>query len=145
MTQFCKSCDICQRTDKREVCGRVPLQNMPIMDVPFKTVAFDLVGPMSPPSKSRYHYILTLVDYATRYPEAVPLKNLDTLSVAETLFDIYSRETLLDIYSRVGVQEEVLSDLGKQFVLDCMKEVPRLLRISQIASTPYHPMCNGLV
>ena len=109
---------------------------MPIIDVPFKTVAFDLVGPMSPPSKSRYHYILTLVDYATRYPEAVPLKNLDTLSVAESL---------LDIYSRVGVQEEVLSDLGRQFVLDCMTEVPRLLRISQIVSTPYHPMCNGLV
>ena len=62
VTQFCKSCDICQRTDKTGVCGRIPLQNIPIIDVPFKTVAVDLVGPMSPPSESGYRYILTLVD-----------------------------------------------------------------------------------
>ncbi|GFR60602.1 zinc finger protein [Elysia marginata] len=28
---------------------------------------------------------------------------------------------------------------------DCMKEVCRLLDIKQNATTPYHPMCNGLV
>ena len=134
VTQFCKSCNICQRTDKRGVCGRVPLQNMPIIDVPFERVAVDLVGPMSPPSESGYRYILTLVDYATRYPEAVPLKNIDTVSVAEAF---------LDIYSRVGVPEAVLSDLGRQFVSDCMKEVSRLLSINQLTTTPYHPMCNG--
>ena len=90
-TQFCKSCDIYQRTDKRGVCGRVPLQNMPIIDVPCKRVAVDLVGSMSPPSESGYRYILTLVDYATRYPESVPLKNIDMVSVEEALLDIYSR------------------------------------------------------
>ena len=54
VTQFCKSCDICQNTDKRGVCGRAPKQNMPIIDVPFKRVAVDLMGPMSPPSESGY-------------------------------------------------------------------------------------------
>ena len=136
VTQFCKSCDICQRKDKREVCGKVPLQNTPIIDVPFKRVAVDPVEPMSPPSESGYRDILTLVDYATRYPEAVPLKNIDMVSVAEAL---------LDIYSRVGVPEEVLSDLGRQFVSYCIKEVSRLLSISQLITTPYHPMNNGLV
>ena len=109
---------------------------MPIIDVPFKRVAVDLVEPMSPPSESGYRYILTLVDYATRYPEAVSLKTIDTVSVAGAL---------LDMYSRVGVPEEVLSDLGRQFVSDFMKEVSRLLTISQIITTPYHPICNGLI
>ena len=77
---------------------------MPIIDIPFKRVAFDLVGPMSPPGESGYCYILTLVVYATRYPEAVSLKNIDTVSVAEPLFDIYSR---------VVVFEEVLCDLER--------------------------------
>ena len=80
VTQFCKSCDICQHTDKRGVCGRAPLQNMPIIDVSFKRVAVDLVGQMSPPSES-----------GSRYPEAVPLKNIDMVSVVEALLDIYSR------------------------------------------------------
>ena len=31
------------------------------------------------------------MDYATRYPEAVPLKNIDTETVAEALLDMYSR------------------------------------------------------
>jgi len=32
-----------------------------------------LVGPLTPSSSSGKRYILTLVDYATRYPEAVAL------------------------------------------------------------------------
>ena len=30
-------------------------------------------------------------------------------------------EALLDVYSHVGVLKEVLSDLGKQLVSECMK------------------------
>ena len=64
---------------------------MPLIDTPFKRVAVDLVGPITPACERGHRYILTLVDYATRYPEAVPLKNIDTETVAETLLDMYSR------------------------------------------------------
>ena len=47
---------------------------MPLIDKPFKRVAIDLVGPISPTSEEGHRYIMTLVDFATRYPEAVPLK-----------------------------------------------------------------------
>ena len=114
---------------------KVPLQKMPLIEKPFQRVAIDLVGPISPPSEDGHRYILTLVDYATRYPEAVPLKNIDTETVAEAL---------VDIFSRLGVAEEILSDLGTQFVSECMKEVARLLSIKQLTTTPYHPMCNGM-
>ena len=79
---------------------------------------------------------MTLVDYVTRYPEAAPLKRIDTKTVAEAL---------VDIYSRLGVPEEILSDQGTQFISDCMKEVCRFLGVTQSTTTPYHPMCNGLV
>ena len=77
-----------------------------------------------------------MVDYATRYPETVPLKNIETETVAEAL---------LDTYSRLGMPEEILSDLGTQFVSKCMEEVSRLLSIKRLTTTPYHPICNGLV
>ncbi|GFO50080.1 Pol polyprotein [Plakobranchus ocellatus] len=102
----------------------------------YSDVAIDLVGPINPPSEAGHRFILTLVDYATRFAEAVPLRKIDTESVAEAL---------VDIYSRLGVPEEVLSDQGTQFISDCMKEVCRLLGIKQKTTTPYHPMCNGLV
>ena len=107
---------------------KVPLQKMPLIDKPFKRVAIDLVGPISP-SEEGHRYILTLVDFV------IPLKTIDTETVAEAL---------VNIFSRLGVPEEILSDLGTQFVSDCMKEVTRLLSIKQITTTPYHPMCNGL-
>ncbi|GFO19444.1 Pol polyprotein [Plakobranchus ocellatus] len=95
-----------------------------------------LKGPINPPSEAGHRFILTLVDYATRFAEAVPLHKIDTDSVAEAL---------VDIYSRLRVPEEVLSDQGTQFISDGMKEVCRLPGIKQRTITPYHPMCNGLV
>lgn len=136
VTRYCRSCDVCQKTISKGKMTRVPMQKMPLIDQPFKRVAIDLVGPIHPPSESGHRYILTLVDYATRYPEAVPLRHIRTEDVAEAL---------VDIFSRLGVPQEVLSDNGTQFVSDCMKEVARLLSVKQLRTTPYHPMCNGLV
>ena len=136
ITSFCRSCDVCQKTTAKGSVPRVPLGDMPLIDMPFRRVAVDLVGPISPPSEKGHQYILALVDYATRYPEAVPLKNIETETVAEAL---------MDMYSRLGIPEEVLSDLGTQFVSKCMDEVSRLLSIKRLTTTPYHPICNGLV
>ena len=108
---------------------------MPLMDLPFKRMAVNLIGPITPESDKGHRYVLTLVDYATRYPEAVPLKNIDIETVAEAL---------LDLYSRVGIPEEVLSNLGTQFVSNGMQEVSRLLSIRRLTTAPYHPICNGL-
>ena len=66
---------------------RVPLGEMPIMDTPFHLVAMDTVGPLAPVSERGNRYILTTVDYATQYPEAINLKKIDTESVAEALLD----------------------------------------------------------
>ena len=136
ITRFCRSCDICQRTVPKGKVTKVPLQKMPLIDTPFKRVAVDLVGPIQPPSENGYRYILTLVDYATRYPEAVPLKRIGTEDVAEAL---------VDMYSRLGVPEEILHDMGTQFMSECMCEVSRLLGVRRMTTSPYHPICNGLV
>ena len=109
---------------------------MPVIDTPFKRVVVDLVGPICPSSDSGCRYILTLVDYDTRYLEAVALKKVTAEDVAEAL---------VNMYSRVGVPEELLTDMGPQFTSECMKEVSRLLSIRHLTTSPYHPMCNGLV
>ena len=109
---------------------------MPLIDTPFKRVAVDIVGPILPITDRKNIYILTLVDYATRYPEAIALPSIETERVAEAL---------VDMFSRVGVPEEILTDCGAQFTSELMSEISRLLSIKQLRTTPYHPMCNGLV
>jgi len=80
--------------------------------------------------------VLTLVDYATRYPEAVALRGISTQEVAEAL---------CKIFSRVGIPSQVVSDKGTQFVSEVMQEVYHLLSIEHLWTTPYHPQSNGLV
>ncbi len=133
--RFCQSCDICQRTIPKGRVGKVPLGEMPVMDTPFDRVAVDLIGPIHPMSENRNRYILTIVDYATRYPEAVPLKTIETERIAEAL---------LEVFSRVGFPKEILSDQGTQFTSELMAEVARLISMKQLFTTPYNPKCNGL-
>ena len=136
VTRHCRSCDICQRTLHKGRVAKAPLQKMPIIGIPFQRVGIDLIGPITPASSSGCRFVLTVVDYATRYPEAVALKRISTQEVAEAL---------CKIFSRVGVPSQIVSDQGTQFVSDVMKEVYRLLSIQHLTSTPYHPQCNGLV
>jgi len=136
VTRWVRSCDICQRTISKGRTCNVPLGKMPIIDTPFDRVAVDLIGPIAPASERGNRYILTMVDYATRYPEAAALKDITAETVAEAL---------VNMFSRVGVPKELLSDQGGQFMSGVMKEVSRLLSLQQRVTTPYHPMCNGLV
>ena len=76
---------MCQKTTDKGSVPRVQLGDMPLIDMPFRRVAVDLVGPILPPSEKGHRYILTLVDYATRYPEAVLFTNIETEAVAEAL------------------------------------------------------------
>lgn len=134
--RYCRSCDICQRTTPKGRTTKVPLGEMPIIDVPFQRVAVDLIGPIQPATDRGNRYILTLVDFATRYPEAVALKGIETEKVAEAL---------IDIFCRIGVPKEMLTDQGTQFTSELMAETSHLLSFRQLTTTPYHPMCNGLV
>ena len=134
--RFCQSCDRCQRMCPRSRVKKAPLERLPLVGVPFYRVAVDLVGPIAPASQEGHRWILVMVDYATRYPEATPLKSIDTVTVAEAL---------LVMWTRVGIPHQVLSDRGTQFVSEIMTEVHRLLSVKGLRTTPYHAQCNGLV
>ena len=118
--RYCRSCDGCQRSLPKGKVSRVPLGTTPLIDEPFRRIAVDIVGPIAPITTKGNRYILTVVDYATRYPEAIALRNIDTATVAEAL---------LSMFSRVGFPREMLTDRGPQFTSDLMKEVSRLMSI----------------
>ncbi|XP_071949807.1 uncharacterized protein [Antedon mediterranea] len=136
ITRYCRSCDICQRTVEKGRVAKVPLGNMPLIEAPFERIAVDIVGPIHPISKNRNRYILTIIDFATRYPEAIALPSIEAERVAEGL---------VKVFSRIGIPKEMLTDQGSQFTSEVMKQVCKLLSIKQMMTSPYHPACNGLV
>jgi len=108
---------------------------MPLVTCPFERMAMDLIGPL-PRSRKGNKYILTIVDYATRYPEAVALPSTEASRIAKEL---------ITLFSRVGIPEEILSDQGANFMSDLLQELYQLLHIRRIRTTPYHPQTDGLV
>ncbi|XP_063813504.1 uncharacterized protein LOC135052435, partial [Pseudophryne corroboree] len=130
---YCKSCDVCQRLGRPS--ARAPLRSLPIVGEPFQRVAVDIVGPLPVPSRSGKRYILTVVDYATRYPEAVALSAITAEKVADAL---------LGIFSRVGFPSEVLTDQGTQFMSDLVQCLWAKCGVRQLRTAPYHPQTNGL-
>ena len=108
---------------------------LPIVEEPFARVAMDIVGPLQKSGRG-HRFILTLMDYATKYPEAVPLRRVDARSVADAL---------TKIFSRLGIPGEILTDQGSNFMSSLMTEVFRMLGIHHIKTSPYHPQTDGMV
>ncbi len=74
--------------------------------------------------------MLVIMDYATKWPEAFPLRNVTTESVVECL---------IELTARLGVPKEELTDNGTNFVSRTMKKFCDLAGIQQIRTSPYHP------
>ena len=132
---FCRSCPTCQVTSRSKRGMKAPLVNLPIIDIPFTRIAMDVVGPLDN-SRAGHRYILVICDYATRYPEAFPLRNTKSRQVANSL---------IQLFSRVGIPREIITDQGTNFNSRFMKQVYSLLGIRGIRTTPYHPQTDGMV
>ena len=130
--QYCQSCEEWQCTARKRYAPKAPLVNFPIIDVPFSRIAIDIVGPLER-SYSGNKYIVVVYDYATRYPEAIPLKSIDV------------EMKLMDLMSRVGISNEILTNQESNFTSKLLKEIYKLLGIRGIKITLYHPQTNGMV
>ena len=115
---FCKSCDICQRTIRKGRVTKVSLGKLPLIDIPFKRASVQLVGPIEPRSDKKSQYILTMIDDATRYAEALALPSIETERVAEAL---------IGMFSRVGIPSEMLIVHESRVTIEVKNEVSRLL------------------
>ena len=134
VADYCRSCEVCQRSHLKKP-ARAGLVPMPVMSKPFHRIAMDIVGPL-PRTQRGNRFILTIRDYATRYPEAIALPSTEATRIAREL---------IVLFSRMGIPEEILTDQGTNFMSALLEEVYRMLHIKRIRTTPYHPQTDGLV
>lgn len=128
----CISCNQ-RKTGKR---NRAPMAKFNPTLEPFELVSLDIVGPL-PVSRNGNRYLLTFIDYLTRYCEAIPIHYQTA--------DIVAKEFVHKIVTRHGVPKRLLTDQGRNFVSSFFKGVCTLMGIKKIQTTPYHPQCNGLL
>ena len=127
-------CVPCQKSKvSRHVTA--PILHVPVPEVPFSALNLDIVGPL--PVSSGMKYLLTVVDRTTRWPEAIPVSDVTTTTLA-TAF-------IAGWVSRFGVPAVLTSDRGAQFTSVFWSELCRLLGIDHNTTTAYRPQANGLV
>ena len=98
--KYCATCPQCQVVARKLKSKRAPLKPVDIVTEPFKKIAIDIIGEL-PRTTTGYKYIPTIVDYATWYPEAIPLRSTNSKTITDVL---------IQYFSRVGIPDETVSD-----------------------------------
>ena len=120
MSEFCKSCDTCQRVNNKLGKTTAELHPIPVTAV-WDQIGIDLIGiaivwkclcelllagPLPETSRGN-KYIITATDYFSKWPEAGPLKDKTAIGVADFLFSLFCRH---------GWPKKIISDQGREFV-----------------------------
>ena len=69
--EFCKNCEICAK-NKTVPRPRSPMKSIEVVPIPFYMIGVDIIGPLKTTDRGN-KYILSVVDYYTKYAEAVAL------------------------------------------------------------------------
>ena len=134
VSQHCKSCHTYQMVGKpNQTIPKASLQPIPAFDEPFSRIIIDCVGPL-PKTKSGCQYLLTIMCASTRFPEAIPLRNITTKTIVKAL---------VKFFTFVGLPRSVQSDQGSNFMSGIFQQVMHELGNKQYKSSAYHPESQG--
>lgn len=128
-----RCCLQCQRA-KVSRHTRSPLGTFPTPDARFQHVHVDLVGPL-PPSKGAI-YLLTCIDRFSRWPEAIPLPDCSSETVARAFLERW--------VAQFGCPAVVTTDRGSHFEAT-FDTLLKSFGCKHARTTAYHPAANGLV
>ena len=90
VVEFRRSCHTCQVVGKpNQTLPKAPLQPIPAFEKPFSRVIIDCVGPL-PKTKSGNQYLLTVMCASTRFPQAIPLRNISAKTIVKALIKFFT-------------------------------------------------------
>ena len=118
-----------------QVIPIIKLQPIPTFDKPFSRKIIGCVD-LLPKTKSGNEYLLTSMCASTRFPEAVPLRNLKTKTIVKAL---------VKFFTFVGLLNAVQSGQGSNFMSGGFQPVMPELGIKQYRSKAYHAESQGVL
>jgi len=125
--KYVESCDVCQRRGRPKKNNE--LYPIPV-NSPFYQIGIDIVGPL-PQTQRGKKYIVTAMDYLTKWPEVHALTETTAEKVVNFIYE--------QIICQHGCPQIILTDRGTHFnnnMVDCLLDK---FKIKHVLSTPYHP------
>ncbi|UYV64551.1 hypothetical protein LAZ67_3001165, partial [Cordylochernes scorpioides] len=126
--EMLRNCPICVRN--QPLINDQPLQIVPLPSKPWMKLGIDIVGPIG------HHYVLTVIDYYSSYPEAMIIEDISSKTIIKKLMEIFARH---------GYPHEVVTDNGLQFVSTSMERFLKECGIRHLKASPYYPKSNGKI
>ena len=131
--ELVECCPICQQVKRsHQLAGGAPLQPIPVTGL-FERIGIDFVGPL-PTSIHGNSYMMVITDYLSKWSECYPLRDCTATAAAVCL---------ADWCSRYGAPFHLVSDQGRQFTSDMVKEFCRIWGIHHHFTSSYHPQSDG--
>ncbi|KAG1449120.1 hypothetical protein G6F56_008743 [Rhizopus delemar] len=131
--EYVKRCHRCQKHGKKQI--NEELFPVAVSVKPFERIAMDLK--LVQTSRSGHRYIIAGIDYLTKYVKARPLRFQTAAEIALFFYE--------DIICRHGCSTIIISDNGKPFLSNIMRQVCHNYSIIHKTTTPYNPQSNGLI
>lgn len=122
----CKDCILVSSLGPPE-----PVRSTTMPDKPWTDIAVDFMGPLP-----TGHTLFVMVDYFSRFTEAIVMKQITARRTVQALHETFSR---------FGIPESIRSDNGPQFVSEEMRAYCDEYGIILRKTTPYWPQANGEV
>ena len=106
------------------------------LNYPFEIVSLDICGAYNR-TPWGVRFVLTFVDYFTRYAEAIPL--------TEITAEAFARAFATHVIARHGSGSLLATAQGRQFTSAFFKETCKIFGVRQMNTSARHPMSNGMV
>ena len=133
---FVLSCEFCQFHKHQTGRSAGLLEPIPPPSRPFESLNMDHLGPFKTTADGNKH-ILVIVDYLTKWVEAVAVPDTSSKHVIKFLKQ--------SVFCRHGVPVRVISDQGTAFTSHEMEEATTRWKVKHVFATAEHPQTSGLV
>lgn len=132
---FVKKCESCQK-NKLYRKSKLPMVITDTPTKPMEKCSLDIVGPL-PKTANGHLYLLTFQDLFTKFSIAIPLRAIDSETIA--------RKFVKYIILKYGLMETILTDQGSNFLSLLFKNICKIFKIKKIQTSAYHPESNGCI
>ena len=130
---WARQCIECQRA-KIHRHTVTPIGDFEVPAKRFSHIHADLV---TMPASNGFTHLLTIVDRHSRWPAAIPIKDI----TADTVIDALNHGWI----AQYGVPEVITTDRGSQFTSHIWNQLLQHWGIKHKPTTAYHPEANGMV
>ena len=134
VVNWVRSCKACNQFDIKQYVKR-PLQPIDTTGR-FELVSYDIAGPFLPSKTLGNIYALIIVDHFTKWPEIIPLKNIQAWTLATVIFEQWC--------CRYGVMAQLHSDGASNVHGEVMKELCKRIGTVKSKSSRLHPQGDGM-